>query len=207
MKRYLLSLVILFAGLGWLAVGAPVWGGQSLLRPAEDIASKLAGSAKMMSPEQESEAKDILFRDETIKAITEGRQLGRDYWLFFQQVLGEDQSTARRGPVIAIAMMYFDPSISYQGKAPVKSNPCESRAAEVDELPFDDPCYRQPVVYETKDVTWPSVNEVRVSVDLSDGRVVDLLDAWLPPDELQYEIELRLPDGTSQAAPGEEIER
>jgi len=147
-----------------------------------------------MSAEQEAKAREILFADETVRAITEGRQLNVDYWVFFQKLLVEDRSSSREGSVVALAMMYFDPPISYEGEAPREKNPCLGHDAGPDESFEDEPCSREATEYETEYVAWSSVNEMRVAVHLDLERVVDFLDSYLPPEELrevvQYGIEV-----------------
>ncbi|MDI6872311.1 MAG: hypothetical protein QME79_13365 [Bacillota bacterium] len=213
MKRYFLSLVIMFAGLGWLAVGAPVWSGQSLLQPGTKIdvenpscdpedeecrekiaqANREASDIPLASQEQKDKAKEIILADPVVQQFLSGREEGKDYWLRFDHpAVGEDKAADKQGFVLVTATLYLDPPVDYSGPIPEMTRPCEGHT-DGDEgyVAKDNPCRNVTVEYLTKEVKWKSQYTVFVTANLSLTKVVDLYATGMIPEMWPDEIGLK----------------
>lgn len=217
MKRYLLSLVVLFVGLGWLAVGAPVWGGGSLLQPSTEVDVENPGcnpddeecwkkveeainapdpEHPLVSPEQEKKAREIILADPVVQHLLSGREEGRDYFLRFDHpALGEDRSAAKQGFVLVGATLYVDPPVDYSGPLPQMTRPCEGHGYE-GYVEDDDPCLDVAVEYLTEDVSWKQTYAIVPTVHLGLGKVIDLYRIGMTPDMWPDEVraQLNVPD-------------
>ena len=181
MKRYLLSLAILVVGLFWIGVGAPVWGGESLLEPSEPKPKAVDLYDPISFPydaERDAGVMKILGQNKTVSAMLAGRELGRDYWI---QVSGD--YPGRDGKGTAMVDIYFDPPVSYAGEVPARSDPCVG----IVDPPDDDPCYSEPREYLTKYKTFSDVQVITAVTDLKRGAVVDILDFGYPPMKWQWD--------------------
>ncbi|MGQ9571815.1 MAG: hypothetical protein ACUVV3_01285 [Dehalococcoidia bacterium] len=186
MKRYALSLAILALGLFWVSVGAPVWGGQSLLEPSEpppaatpddDDPAELA--------EKDAEVRDILSGDETIKALLAGRTEGRDYWIRISYVYEYMEAANTGEKPIAMVNIYFDPPLSYAGEVPViASDPCKGRRGADERLDPDDPCMREPKEYSSDYRTFTDAQGIVARVELPRRQVVDVFQVPVHPTEM-----------------------
>jgi len=175
MKRYILSLAILVVGLFWVGVGAPVWGGQSLLQPSQPgPAAPDPYDAVLFpySPERDAKVTEILGETEAINAMLAGRELGRDYWMRVSYGYGEYLDARESGEnATAMVDIYFDPPVSYSGVVPARSDPCAGR-----DPADDDPCLTAHREYlgETGYATFSDVQWITAATDLRRGAVVEI---------------------------------
>jgi len=162
MKRYLLSLAILVIGLFWVGVGAPVWGGESLLEPSEPKPEAPDLYDAMLFPydaERDAGVMKILNQNKAVSTMLAGRELGRDVWIRMSYVY-HSGDTERSGPYpVVMADIYFDPPVSYSGEVPDPQNPGT-----------------------TKDWTFTDVQVVTARTDLEKGKVTEVFYVGPPGD-------------------------
>jgi hypothetical protein len=171
MKRYLLSLIILFVGLGWLAMGAPVWGGQSLLQPTEEKPEE-PDAVVTLSADQKLMVEDIILENSALKGMILGPDSNREPLIRVQSYVSPDITAAKRGSVLALANVFFDPPISFSGELPRQTNPCEGYPRVDGAIPEDAPCWDLPVEFITEYVEWHDITTVTVVVDIQEKKVV-----------------------------------
>ena len=183
MKRYLLSLAILVVGLFWVGVGAPVWGGQSLLEPSQPKPEAPDLYDPWLLPydaERDAGVMKILGQNEAVATMLAGRELGRDVWIRMSYVY-EHSSPHNSGPYpIVMADIYFDPPVSYSGEVPFTLDPCPSDR----EVAEDDPCQAAHREFsgETEYRTFTDVQQITAKVYLKQGAAVDVF-YFGPPGE------------------------
>jgi hypothetical protein len=176
MKRYLLSLAILVVGLFWVGVGAPVWGGESLLEPSQPKPEAPDIYDPEFFPydaERDAGVMKMLGQNKAVAAMTAGRELGRDLWIQMSYVY-EDSRADNSGPYpIDMADIYFDPPVSYSGEVPVTSKRC----AGIIDPAEDDPCQtaRREFSGKTEHRTFSDVQQITAVVYLDQGVVADVL--------------------------------
>ena len=186
MKRYALSLAILILGLFWVSVDAPIWGGQSLLKPAEPtpVATPTTNPAEWA--EKKVKVREILFANEAIKAMTAGRVEGQDYWMDLSDVNRENSTHGDEG---AIVDMVFAKPVSYAGEVPEASDPCAGHYGEDERVPEGDPCLKQAREYSTVYRAFTDVSHISGRVDTRRGEVVDLFAMYETPHTLEGTIQ------------------
>lgn len=213
MKRYLLSSTVLFVGLAWLAVGAPMWGCQSQRQPNAEIdlenpdcdpedeecreriaeANKEASDFPLAAQEQQDKAREIMLADPVVQQLISGREEGKDYWLRLDHpALGEDKSAEKQGFVLVTATLYLDPPVDYDGLIPEMTRPCEGHS-DGDEgyVAEDNPCRTIAVEYLRKNVSWQDRYAFFVTANLALGTVIDISDIGLVPEMWPDEIRLK----------------
>jgi hypothetical protein len=136
------------------------------------------------SPEQVARMGQILYGNETIKAMLAGREDGRDYWIRVSYVY-EHRGIRNYGEKpIAMVHIYFDPPLSFAGEVPViTKDPCRGHGDE-GYLDPNDPCVDEPKEYGTEYQTFTGVQGVVAQVDLPRGEVVQIFAAPVTPEEL-----------------------
>ena len=189
MKRYLLSLAILVVGLFWVSVGAPVWGGQSLLEPAqpgpEATPDPEDPSLFPYSPERDAKVTEILSKTEVVNAMLTGRELGRDYWMRVSYVYDYKEAANSGEKPIAMVDIYFDPPLSFGGEVPVYSDPCSGHYGDDERLEPDDPCMTAPKEYSTEYRSFTDAQAITAQIDLRRGDVVEVFQSPAAKEEIE----------------------
>ena len=189
MKRYLLSLAILVVGLFWVGVGAPVWGGDSLLQPSQPTPK--AGPDPydpVLVPYdagRDAEVTKILGETKAISTMLSGRELGRDYWIRVSYVYEhrEDPRNSGEKP-LAMVDIFFDPPVSFSGDVPTHSDPCSGRYGTDERLEPNDPCLTAAKEYWNEHQTFSDVQWITAETDLRRGAVVEIFQNATPTYEL-----------------------
>ena len=180
MKRYALALVILAVGLFWVSVGAPVWGGQSLLEHSTP-APKPSPTATPDSSEEDAEVMAIVLEDKAMEGMLTGRQEGRDYWVIISHTDEYRDAPDTGEKPIAMVDIFFDPPISYEGEFPViLSDPCSGHYGEDERLDPADPCMDEPKEYGRVHGGPVDAQQITLTVDLRRGELVDVFQFGLP---------------------------
>jgi len=180
MKRYALSLAILAVGLFWISVGAPVWGGQSLLEHSTP-APKPSPTATPDSSEEDAEVMAIVLEDKAMEGMLTGRQEGRDYWVIISHTDEYRDAPDTGEKPIAMVDIFFDPPISYEGEFPViLSDPCSGHYGEDESLDPGDPCMDEPSEYGSKYLDLTGAEHIVAKVDLRRQELVDVFPLSIP---------------------------
>jgi hypothetical protein len=183
MKRYLLSLTILTVGIAWIVVGAPAWGGQSLLQPAKPTPT--VSAQPTASPDQDTAVKGVVEANDAIKTILTGHKEGSDYWVRIDYVDRWKTSKKDSNPV-AMVNIYFDPPVSFSVDVPAESDPCSGHYGDDGYLTNpDDSCTSQTSVVSVVHRDFLNAQVIVVEVDLRSHAVVEAFQEGYSTDELK----------------------
>jgi hypothetical protein len=184
-KRYALSLAILVVGLFWVSVGAPVWGGQSLLERSKPVQPS-SPTATPDSREKDAKVMAIVLQNKTIEGMLAGRVEGRDYWIRIGYTFEHAESVSTEENPIAMVHFYFDPPVSYAGEFPViVSDPCSGHYGEDERLDPDDPCMKEPKEYGSALGALVDAQGIVAQVDLRRGELVEVFQPPVAVEEMQ----------------------
>jgi hypothetical protein len=190
MKRYVVSLAILIVGLFWVSVGAPVWGGQSLLEPSRPTPQATPDpydpTLFPYSPERDARVTEILSKTEAVNGMLAGRELGRDYWIRVSYVYDYKEARNSGEKPIAMVDIYFDPPLSFSGEVPVYSDPCSGHYGEDERLEPDDPCMAAPKEYGSAHQSFTDAQVITTEVDLRRGEVVQVFQSPTSASSMEY---------------------
>lgn len=186
MKRYAVSLTILILGLFWVGVGAPVWGGQSLLEPTEPspVVTPVPPDPAELA-EKDAKVKEIVSDNEAIKAMLAGREEGRDYWIRISYVYEYLEAANTGEKPIAMVDIYFEPPLSYAGEVPIMSQPCKGHYGADERLDPDDPCMDEPKEYGSEYRSLTDAQVVTAQIDLRRREVVEVFQSPVSKEAME----------------------
>jgi hypothetical protein len=126
--------------------------------------------------------KDVVLADPSVQTLTANKTQGVDYWVdvlpYLFPIHGEDGGVVR---------LLFAGYVTVDGDFTTSTDPCYGRGTD-DSVPSSDPCQKEPRTFSSEHMHFPS-RAVRMQVDVLTGRVYDIDDALLGPNELDKIIE------------------
>lgn len=157
MLRYFVSLAVLSAGVVWLSLGAPVFGGPGLLEPEPidygedflhdpgkycdlsdpscvDAVETAVAATRPTPPPRDPRIREVFLEDPVIQALIGEGEEWSDYWVQIDQY-----SRPLHGGENGVAIILLAEPVSYEGEVLVGSDPCGAYNIEGHVDP-DQPC-------------------------------------------------------------------
>ena len=199
MAKYVVSVLILAAGIVWLTLGAPVIGGPGLLESElphdftrnpdaycdesnPDCQSLIAAARNEVRPTplpDDPRVRDVFLANDLIETLTSAGQEGLDYWIKVDGWRELEHGTAG-----ATAFIFFEDPVSFEADVSYSISPCAPHSRE-GYVPRDHPCKDDSYKFEMQHRAFDDVYQLRANIDPNSGLVFDIIESRFDAETIQ----------------------